>query len=210
MCHTCIYTCICDTVAGVAPLSSACLLYLKYTCHCMYVCTHVFVTQSLAFRYFCLAAVSQIHVSLHVCRSFSAKEPLIIGLFCREWPIKIRATVSQIHVALHVWHIYTCTDIQIYICICVCVWERESVSTAIENQWTVALGIATGWRRLNGCLKLQVIFRKRATNYRALLQKMTHKDKAFYDSTLPWIVRSRIDKTQSCRLNGNRNPRWSL
>ena len=37
----------------------------------------------------------------------------------------------------------------------------------------------TGWRRLIGCLKLQVIFRKRATNYGALLRKMTYKDKAF-------------------------------
>ena len=32
---------------------------------------------------------------------------------------------------------------------------------------------------------LQVIFRKRATNYRALVQKTTCKDKAFYDSTPP-------------------------
>jgi len=29
----------------------------------------------------------------------------------------------------------------------------------------------TGWRSVIGCLKLQVIFRKRATNYRALLQE---------------------------------------
>ena len=43
----------------------------------------------------------------------------------------------------------------------------------------------TGWRRPIGCLKLQVIFRKRATNYRALLRKMTCKDKASYDSTPP-------------------------
>ena len=43
----------------------------------------------------------------------------------------------------------------------------------------------TGWRRLIGCLKLQVIFRKRATNYRALLRKMTYEDKASYDSTPP-------------------------
>ena len=35
-----------------------------------------------------------------------------------------------------------------------------------------------GWRRPMGCLKLQVIFRKRAANYRALLRKMTCKDKA--------------------------------
>ena len=41
----------------------------------------------------------------------------------------------------------------------------------------------TGWRRPLGCLKLQVIFRKRATDNRALLRKMTYKDKASYDST---------------------------
>jgi len=43
----------------------------------------------------------------------------------------------------------------------------------------------TGWQRLIGCLKLQVIFRKRATNYRALLRKMTCEAKASYDSTPP-------------------------
>jgi len=41
------------------------------------------------------------------------------------------------------------------------------------------------WRRLIGYLKLQVIFRKRATKYRALLRKITCKDKASYDSTPP-------------------------
>jgi len=36
----------------------------------------------------------------------------------------------------------------------------------------------TGWRRPIRCLKLQVISCKRASNYRALLRKMTYKDKA--------------------------------
>ena len=45
-----------------------------------------------------------------------------------------------------------------------------------------ALG-CTGWRKLTGCLKSQVIFRKRATNSRALLLKMTYEDKASYNST---------------------------
>jgi len=36
----------------------------------------------------------------------------------------------------------------------------------------------TGWPRPIGCLKLQVIFHKRATNYRALLREMTYKEKA--------------------------------
>jgi len=43
--------------------------------------------------------------------------------------------------------------------------------------------LSIGWRRPSGCLKLQVIFRKRATNYRALLRKMTCEDQASYDST---------------------------
>ena len=37
------------------------------------------------------------------------------------------------------------------------------------------------WRRLVGCLELQVIFRKRANDYRALLRKMARKDKASYE-----------------------------
>ena len=44
------------------------------------------------------------------------------------------------------------------------------------------------WRRPIGCLKLHVIFRKRVTNYRALLWKMTYKDKASYDSTPPCVA----------------------
>jgi len=53
---------------------------------------------------------------------------------------------------------------------------------------------ATGWRRPIGCLKLQVIFRKRATNYRALLRKATYKDKTSYDSRPPC-------KSKQTRLN---------
>jgi len=45
--------------------------------------------------------------------------------------------------------------------------------------------LCTGWRRSIGCLRLQVICRKRATNYRALLRKMTWKDKASYRSSPP-------------------------
>jgi len=46
----------------------------------------------------------------------------------------------------------------------------------------------TGRRRPIGCLKLQVIFRKRATNHRALLRKMTYTDKASYFSTPPFTI----------------------
>jgi len=46
---------------------------------------------------------------------------------------------------------------------------------------------STGWRRRIECLISCITFRKRATNYTALLRKMTYKDKAFYDSTPPYI-----------------------
>ena len=53
----------------------------------------------------------------------------------------------------------------------------------------------TGWRRPIKCLKLQVIFRQKATNYGALSRKMTYEDRASYESSPPcvgwlWLVGS--------------------
>ena len=45
--------------------------------------------------------------------------------------------------------------------------------------------ISTGWTRLIRYLKLQVIFRNRATNFRALLRKMTYEDKASHAVSSP-------------------------
>ena len=46
----------------------------------------------------------------------------------------------------------------------------------------------TGWRRLIGSPKLQIIFHKRATKYRSLLRKMTYEDKGSYESS-PMMTR---------------------
>jgi len=43
----------------------------------------------------------------------------------------------------------------------------------------------TGWRRLIGSPKLQIIFHKTTTTYRSLLQNMTYKDKGSYKSSPP-------------------------
>jgi len=48
------------------------------------------------------------------------------------------------------------------------------------------------WRRLIGSPKLQVTFHKRATKYRALLRKMTYKDKGSYESSPPCIYVSTV------------------
>jgi len=49
-------------------------------------------------------------------------------------------------------------------------------------------GTYTGWRRPIGCLKLQAIFRKKATSYKALLREMICKHKASYDPKPPYPV----------------------
>jgi len=46
----------------------------------------------------------------------------------------------------------------------------------------------SGWRRLIGYLQSQVIFHKRATNYRVFLWKMTYKDTASYGSSAPCVM----------------------
>jgi len=46
----------------------------------------------------------------------------------------------------------------------------------------------TRWRRCIGYLKLQVSFRQKATNHRALWREMTYRDKAYYSSSPPSIL----------------------
>ena len=54
--------------------------------------------------------------------------------------------------------------------------------------WVHSNEYFTEWRRPIGYLQLQVIFRKRTTNYRACLQKMTCKDKGFYGCWPPCMT----------------------
>jgi len=60
----------------------------------------------------------------------------------------------------------------------------------------------TGWPRLIGCLISRVIFRKRATNYRALSWKMTYEDKACYASTPPCTCATSGDDLYRSLLTG--------
>ena len=43
----------------------------------------------------------------------------------------------------------------------------------------------TRWRRYTRCLQLQVVFCQESANYRALVRKLTGKDKVSYGSSLP-------------------------
>jgi len=62
---------------------------------------------------------------------------------------------------------------------------KSQLNSYVTLKSQLATQCTTGWRRPIGCLKLQVIFRNRATNHRAILRKTTCKAKASYDSTPP-------------------------
>ena len=64
--------------------------------------------------------------------------------------------------------------------------EGERGGSGIENIQEEG-DEGTGWRRSIGCLISWITFRKLATNYRALLRKMTYKDKGSYESSPPCI-----------------------
>ena len=63
--------------------------------------------------------------------------------------------------------------------------------------------LGTGWRRLIGSPKLQIIFHKRATKYRALLRKMSYKDKGSYESSPPCRVNHA--HVQNCTATADQN-----
>jgi len=70
------------------------------------------------------------------------------------------------------------------------------------NMWyTCAMSspTCTWWRRPIGCLKLQVSFRKIATNCRALLQEMTYADKASCGSSPPCTTYRLLQCVAVCR-----------
>jgi len=67
-------------------------------------------------------------------------------------------------------------------------WVRHD--SFICDTWLmriVGVTLCTGWRRLIGSPKLQIIFHKRAIKYRLLLREMACKDKGSYESSPPCI-----------------------
>ena len=83
-------------------------------------------------------------------------------------------------------HTFIHTNTPCHTCKCVKshTWSSH-VPHWVNVQSSHLLMASTERRRPIGFLKLQVIFRKRAMNYRALLRKITYRDKASYGSSPP-------------------------
>jgi len=111
------------------------------------------------------------------CRSFSAKERLIIGLFCGKWPKKIRHPMTLRH---PVCRFYVCMCVCVYVCIytCVSIYVSTYTYTYIHTYICFYIYIYihtyiymyiydtcksqtdTGWLRLVGSTRLYVSFAK--------------------------------------------------
>ena len=117
-----------------------------------------------------------------------------------------------IHAYIHTYlHTYMHTYIHTCIYTCIPIYIHKYIHTHVNKIWknwkiwppfflkylemathiykyNKDQSIGTGWRRLIGSPKLQLIFHKRATKYRSLLQKMTYKDKGSYESSPPSTI----------------------
>jgi len=85
--------------------------------------------------------------------------------------------MSVAHTSIRLHHLYVSTQptclLHLYMYI-LCIYVY-STSTCLSHLYMYTLTLHTVWRRLIGCLKLQVMFRKRAINYWALLRKMIYE-----------------------------------
>jgi len=85
-----------------------------------------------------------------------------------DWYVYVPTGIHTIHILGDVHMIEDIWSMHLHICSI----QTRGDSTSYKTD-------DTGWRRCIGCLKLQVFFRKRATNHRALSRKMTSKDKTY-------------------------------
>jgi len=180
-----------------------CVCVCVCLCVCLFVCVCVW-------RHGTLRSVAKTHRIPYLYRSFSAKVTYIWWLFCGKPYKACSVVISWLiwgHLMTHddtyklthqinwnqlIWWLirdYFVTHMRgfdySYEVISWLIWGHLMTNDDMMTH--------TGWRRLVGCLKLQVIFRKRATKYATLLRKMTYKHRPSYGSSPPcmsWLIKS--------------------
>ena len=75
-----------------------------------------------------------------------------------------------------------CVNVCVWMYVCECMCVNVCVSQSLEYMYVWQL--STRWWRPIGCLNSRVTFRKRASNYRALLQWVTYN----YRALLQWVT----------------------
>ena len=166
-------------------------LYLHTPCICRHTCVYTHQDIFASTTYICAE-----HMYCGMCYIF-ADTPHIHT--CKH----IFADTPHIHTCKHIFadtpHIHTCkhlfthtTYVQKYVDLHTPHHTYSYIlclrTPNIYMRANMHANVGTRCRRHIGCLMLQVNFRKRATNYRALLRKMTYKDKAFCGSSPPCMI----------------------
>jgi len=174
----CVYVCVyySNSDASIVPLPSVlnilkafiasikgCVCVFVYVCACAYVCAYVYLCV-------CLCVVPQF-------RRIDSSTPVSVKHIEGFHRLGIRVLFALCRHLL-------CSVLRCAVC-CSSILQWVAVICIVLQCIESFRHLGTGWRRLIGCLNLQVIFGKRATNYRALLRKITYKDKVSDDSTPP-------------------------
>jgi len=96
--------------------------------------------------------------------------------------------VFVLYVCIRSVCIYVCTSYSLrrHVCVCTCAYVYIFAHMCMRI-YMYCVSTFTGWRKLIGSPKLQIIFHKRATKYRSLSREMTYKNKGSYESSPPYI-----------------------
>jgi len=164
---------------GVLQTISCVCVYCKqfHVCVCTYIC--------ICTGFFCRRRWLSCSLQ-HTANDCNTLQHTATVFFCRRsWLSSSKERTALLRGVLQTLSGVCVCIANNFMCVCVYIYMyiyiyiHVEVSSAEETTTT----LVTGCRRIIFCLELQNIFRKRATDYRALSRKMTSKDKTSYDST---------------------------
>jgi len=147
-----------------------------YTCCNVMFLVQMLAAPSLSHTHIHTLTLSHIHIPTHTCCDSLALTHMLATFF-----LSLLHTHTQTHrPAATACPSRTCWPLSLSLSLT----HTQSLSNTLTHKHNPAATACTGWRRCEGCLKLQVIFRKRATIYRAFVRNMIYTDKAFSGSLL--------------------------
>jgi len=167
--HVCMYEYMCIYTHALCSAARG------YVCiHILwYICAYILITRM------CL------HIEWYICVQWFRIEYMCsdtsLNTCVHVYNIKIFVNIHWYLWNIH-WYLYQYTRMHIESRIHACSYPWNQLIETYAYTYS-----HSRWQWPTGGLKLHVIFRKRATNCKALLRKIIYKDKASYGSWPPWI-----------------------
>jgi len=147
----------------------------RHTQQSIYVCVHIYIYTCIYIHVY-----TRIYIYMYICIYIYTHLEMYINIYCHVHSHTLTHTSC-------LWGLINVTrsnsSKKNNMCVCTYIYMHIYVYTYTQEH----IYVYTGWRRLIGSPKLQIIFHKRATKYRSLLRKMTYEDKASYESSPPCV-----------------------